>query len=107
MVGLPDFRFHSKSRPFATQTFFDHSKSRLVLISDPHWIQIISIFIKISWNRSKECHLNKNFQFNMNFTYCKPSFKMVILIANDTGGSNTENVVYFSSDFERPSDFEW
>ena len=36
MVGLPDFRSHSKSRPFATQPLFDHSKSRLVQISDLH-----------------------------------------------------------------------
>ena len=36
MVGLPDFRSCSKSRPFATQPIFDHSKSRLVRISDPH-----------------------------------------------------------------------
>ena len=38
MVGLPDFRFHSKYRPFVTQLLFDHSKSRLILISDPHCI---------------------------------------------------------------------
>ena len=36
MVGLLDFRSHSKSGPFATQTPFDHSKSRLVRISDPY-----------------------------------------------------------------------
>ena len=34
MVGLPDFRSHSKSGPFANQPLFDHSKSRLVQISD-------------------------------------------------------------------------
>ena len=28
MVGLPDFRYNLKSRPFSTQPFFDHSKSR-------------------------------------------------------------------------------
>ena len=33
MVGLPDFRFQSKSGLFATQTVFDHLKSRLVQIS--------------------------------------------------------------------------
>ena len=32
----PDFRSNSKSRPFATQPSFDHSKSRLGQISDPH-----------------------------------------------------------------------
>ena len=32
----PDFRSHSKSRPFATQPVLDHSKSRLGRISDPH-----------------------------------------------------------------------
>ena len=31
MVGLPDSRSHSKSRPFETQPIFDDSKSRLVL----------------------------------------------------------------------------
>ena len=36
MVGLPDFRSHSKSGPFATQPLFNHIKSRLVWISDPH-----------------------------------------------------------------------
>ena len=35
MVGLPDFGSHSKSRPLETQPLFDHSKSRLVRISDP------------------------------------------------------------------------
>ena len=38
MVGLPDFRSHSKSGPFATQPVFDHWKSRLVWISDPQCI---------------------------------------------------------------------
>ena len=36
MVGLPGFRSHSKSGPFATQPLFYYSKSRLVRISDPH-----------------------------------------------------------------------
>ena len=36
MVGLLDFRTHSKSRPFAIQPLLDHSKYRLVLISDCH-----------------------------------------------------------------------
>ena len=36
IVGLPDFRSHLKSRPFATQPVLDHSKSRLGRISDPH-----------------------------------------------------------------------
>ena len=40
MVGLSDFRSHSKSRPFATQPLFDHSKSRLVRISDLHCVKI-------------------------------------------------------------------
>ena len=37
MVGLLDFGSHSKSRPFEAQPLFDHSKSRLVWISDPHY----------------------------------------------------------------------
>ena len=36
MVRLLDFRSCSKSRPFANQSLFDHSKSGLVWISDPH-----------------------------------------------------------------------
>ena len=34
MVGLPDFRSHSKSRSFPTQPLLDHLKSRLGWISD-------------------------------------------------------------------------
>ena len=37
MVGPPDFRSHLKSGPFAKQPLFDHLKSRLVRISDPHY----------------------------------------------------------------------
>ena len=36
MVGLPNFRSHLKSGPFATQPFFNHSESKLVWISDSH-----------------------------------------------------------------------
>ena len=36
MVGLPHFRSHLKSRPFAAQPLIDHSKFRLVRISYPH-----------------------------------------------------------------------
>ena len=36
MVGLPNFRLHSKSGPFATKPLFDYLKSTLVRISDPH-----------------------------------------------------------------------
>ena len=46
MVELPDFRSHSKSRPFGTQPLFDHSKSRLVWISDPHCIVPIKLHPK-------------------------------------------------------------
>ena len=41
MVWLPEFRSHSKSRPFATQTLLDHSKSRLGWISDPHCTRLV------------------------------------------------------------------
>ena len=37
IVGLPDFRSHSKSRPSATQPLLDHLKSRLGRISDPNF----------------------------------------------------------------------
>ena len=48
IVVLPDFRSHLKCRRFATQPLFDHSKSRLVQISDPHcvcyaWINALKI----------------------------------------------------------------
>ena len=36
-VGLLDFRSHLKYGPFTIQPLFHFSKSRLVLISDPHW----------------------------------------------------------------------
>ena len=42
MFGLPNFKSHSKFGPFATQPLFDHLKSRLVRISDPHCSQICS-----------------------------------------------------------------
>ena len=38
MVGLPVFRSHSKSRPFANQPLLDHSKSEQCWISDFHCI---------------------------------------------------------------------
>ena len=41
MFGLPDFRSYSKSRQFSTQPLFDHSKSRLVRISDPHYTGLV------------------------------------------------------------------
>ena len=39
MVGLPDFRSHSESGPFANQPLFDHSKSGQGRISDTHCTQ--------------------------------------------------------------------
>ena len=48
IVVLPDFRSHSKSRPFATQPLFDHSKSRLVQISDPHSISKVNAMLRTS-----------------------------------------------------------
>ena len=38
LAGLPDHRSHFKSGPFETQPLFDHSKFRLVWISDPNCI---------------------------------------------------------------------
>ena len=40
-VWLPDFKSQSKSRPFAIQRPLNHLKSRLVHISDPHFIWIL------------------------------------------------------------------
>ena len=50
MVGLPDFRSHSKSGPFATQPLFDHSKSKLVRLSDPRCIWMFPVFRCPSFN---------------------------------------------------------
>ena len=36
-LGFLDFRSHSKSRPSANQPLLDHSKLKLVRISNPHW----------------------------------------------------------------------
>ena len=36
IVGLADIRSHLQSGPFANQPFLNHSKPRLVQISDPH-----------------------------------------------------------------------
>ena len=41
MVWLRDFRFHFISGPLATQPLFNHSKSRLVRISDCNCTQIV------------------------------------------------------------------
>ena len=46
MVGLPNFRCHSKSRPFATQPLLDHTKSTLGRISDLHCILALTEFEK-------------------------------------------------------------
>ena len=46
-VGLPDFRSHLKSGPFATLPLFDHSKSRQVRISDPHCDG--RVLIELTW----------------------------------------------------------
>ena len=44
IVGLLDFRSHSKSGPFAIQPLFDHSNSGQGRISDPHCIIHITGF---------------------------------------------------------------
>ena len=41
MVGLPDYRPHSKSIPFETQPLLDRSKSRLIWISATHCIKFL------------------------------------------------------------------
>ena len=46
MVGPLDFRSHSKSKPFATPPLFDHSKSRLVQISDPYYTGLVFKWLK-------------------------------------------------------------
>ena len=39
--------YHSKSGSFATQTLFDHSKSRLGRISHPHCIRIYTLTLSL------------------------------------------------------------
>ena len=58
---LQDFRSHSKSGPFATQPIFNHSKSRLVQISDPHCI--LTIF-RMLFPGVLVLHLVNNVTFN-------------------------------------------
>ena len=50
MVWLMDFRSHSKSEQFATLSHFDHSKSRLVQILNPHGIQVVNVCLIIKWS---------------------------------------------------------
>ena len=50
IVWLPDFRSHLKSRLFATQPLFNHSKSRLVRISGPHCIFVLVNFRETFYN---------------------------------------------------------
>ena len=57
MVGLPDFSFHPKSGPFATQPLLDHSKSRLVRISDPHSSTIPLNGVRIWILDKSECQM--------------------------------------------------
>ena len=48
LVGLPDYRSNSKFRPLETNPLFDHSKFRLVRISDPHclsWKETTSLLL--------------------------------------------------------------
>ena len=49
MVGLLDFKSHSKHGPFTNRPHFDHSKSEWAQISDTHWIS------KHSWNLKSRC----------------------------------------------------
>ena len=46
---LPYFRSHSKSRPFANQRLFDHSKSKLVQFSVPHCIFWFTVSADANW----------------------------------------------------------
>ena len=59
MVGLPDFRSHSKPRPFATQPLFDPWKSRRVRISNPHLSRLEGVTITLKFKyppeRQKMC----------------------------------------------------
>ena len=44
MFGVPDFRSYSRSGPFGNKPLFDHWKSILVQISDPHCNHIQPVF---------------------------------------------------------------
>ena len=59
-TGLPDFRSHLKFRPFATQPpFLNHSKSRLVQISDPYCTIRVGIqipdYLVFKWLKVSNC----------------------------------------------------
>ena len=64
MIGLPDFRSHSKTRPFTTQPLLDHSKFRLGRMSDPYCIQKLCVFWMPSW------HVKKTGQNYPVFNWC-------------------------------------
>ena len=57
MVGLPDFRSHSKTTPFATQPLLDHLKSRLVRISDPHCNYLYHDLNFHTFKEKEECNV--------------------------------------------------
>ena len=72
MFGLRDFKSHSKSRPFSTQPLFDHSKSRLVRISDPYCTMV---------------------RFMSKFCYFGPISEQLFKFGNiGQGGWNTEHI---------------
>ena len=88
LVGLPDFWSHSKSIPFATQSLFGHSKSRLVGISDPHCknvyflahaynIQQIVTLVGFKILRQKN-NFEKLFKVYLNFL-CLDKFRLVYI----------------------------
>ena len=50
MIGLLNFRSHLKFRPFLTLPLLEHSKYRLIWISDPHGLWIFGHFLVLLSN---------------------------------------------------------
>ena len=86
MFGLPHFRSHLKSRSFAIQLLFDHTKSGLVQILYPRcpslleWIIPIKLVILFLFYNISNTSKNSSFQFNSGklqinslYSHCKYS----------------------------------
>ena len=79
LFGLPDFRSPSKFRPFATQPFFDYSKSRLVWISE-----VVCAFPQTN-NEYKKLKLSLKIDFKTLFLISVVS--LIALISEDSDAS--------------------
>ena len=105
MVGVADFRSHLP-RPFATQPLFDHLKTKLVRISDPHCNLILTRFsLCISglawtrWARFLHVLLPKAWMPRIHFPRIETWYFQLILWIVDTiysGDPNTRLLQYLN-----------